>query len=171
MRVMVGIDGSDASFYALQWTLDNLFNGLISPAPAVVGGEATLLTLVHVHQPIKHYGFAPSAFPAGPGVLAYASTTLVDSVRKSQEQISAGILSRALKMCKDKIKAETLILEGDPTDMICDISEQMNVDLLVVGSRGLGKIKRALLGSVSDYCAHYAKCPTLIVKPLKEASK
>lgn len=69
MRVMVGIDGSDASFYALQWTLDNLFNGLISPAPAVVGGEATLLTLVHVHQPIKHYGFAPSAFPAGPGVL------------------------------------------------------------------------------------------------------
>ncbi|WRX24723.1 UspA - like 10 [Theobroma cacao] len=70
-----------------------------------------------------------------------------------------------------QIKAETLILEGDPTDMICDISEQMNVDLLVVGSRGLGKIKRALLGSVSDYCAHYAKCPTLIVKPLKEASK
>lgn len=41
-----------------------------------------------------------------------------------------------------QIKAETLILDGDPKDMICQASEQMHVDLLVVGSRGLGKIKR-----------------------------
>lgn len=39
-------------------------------------------------------------------------------------------------------KAETLILDGDPKDMICQAAEQMHVDLLVVGSRGLGKIKR-----------------------------
>nr|GMD44331.1 Adenine nucleotide alpha hydrolases-like superfamily protein [Ipomoea batatas] len=41
----------------------------------------------------------------------------------------------------------------------------MAVDLVVVGSRGLGQIKRAVLGSVSDYCAHHARCPVLIVKP------
>ncbi|KAK3007964.1 hypothetical protein RJ639_014052, partial [Escallonia herrerae] len=69
------------------------------------------------------------------------------------------------------VKAETLILEGDPKDMICDAANEMHVDVLVVGSRGHGMIKRALLGSVSDYCAHHVKCPTLIVKPPKESHK
>lgn len=41
-----------------------------------------------------------------------------------------------------QVKAETLVLTGDPKDMICQAAEQMHMDLLVVGSRGLGKIKR-----------------------------
>ncbi|XWS43297.1 hypothetical protein CRYUN_Cryun16bG0090800 [Craigia yunnanensis] len=166
MRIMVRIDDNDESFYALQWVLDNLFSGLIAPLEA--GKRAGLLTLVHVHQPFQPYGFPG----ARPGVAAfYPSTTVLDSVKKSQEQITAGILSRALQMCKNKmIKAESVILEGNPKHMICEISEEMNVDLLIVGSRSLGKIKRAFLGSVSDYCAHHAKCPTLTVKPPKEAS-
>lgn len=70
MRVIVGIDDSKESFYALQWAVNNLFNGETSAAAAAVGGgEPSLLTLVHVHQPTKNYGVAPSAFPAGPGVL------------------------------------------------------------------------------------------------------
>ncbi|XVF76013.1 hypothetical protein PTKIN_Ptkin13bG0233400 [Pterospermum kingtungense] len=173
MRVMVGIDDSEESFYALQRAINNLFNGQTSAAaPGLAGEEPSLLTLVHVHQPIRNYGIASTAFPAGPGIrAAYPSTVMVDSARKTQEEIAAGILSRALKICNNKvIKAETLILEGDPKDKICEISEQMNIDLLVVGSRGLGKIQRAFLGSVSDYCAHHAKCPILIVKPAKEAN-
>lgn len=35
-----------------------------------------------------------------------------------------------------------MILEGDPKEMICQAVEQNHVDLLVVGSRGLGMIKR-----------------------------
>ncbi|XVE61336.1 hypothetical protein DITRI_Ditri06bG0031200 [Diplodiscus trichospermus] len=155
MRVMVSIDQSDESFYALKWAIDNLFDGL-------TGAEPSLLTLVHVHQPSKHYGVGPSAFPAGPGALAYPSAMLIDSVRKSHEQISAGMLSRAIEMCNKKvIKVDTLSLEGDPKEMICGIIERMKVDLLIVGSRGLGRIQRAFLGSVSDYCVHHAKCPTL----------
>jgi len=41
-----------------------------------------------------------------------------------------------------QVKAETLVLDGDPKDMICHAAEQMHADLLVVGSRGLGMIKR-----------------------------
>ena len=50
-----------------------------------------------------------------------------------------------------QIKAETLILDGDPKDMICQAAEQMHADLLVVGSRGLGKIKRWLLDFHNSY--------------------
>ncbi|KAK6147387.1 hypothetical protein DH2020_018299 [Rehmannia glutinosa] len=63
------------------------------------------------------------------------------------------------------VKAETLILQGDPKDKICQAAEELHVDLVVLGSRGLGTIKRALLGSVSNYCVHHVNCPVLIVKP------
>lgn len=41
-----------------------------------------------------------------------------------------------------QVNAQTLILDGDARDVICQAVEQMHIDLLVVGSRGLGKVKR-----------------------------
>ncbi|XP_021682313.2 universal stress protein A-like protein [Hevea brasiliensis] len=165
MRVMVAVDESEESFYALQWTLDNLSNGITATNEPTM--ESGMLCLVHVQQP-----FHPAVYPLGPGGAAfYTPPAVMESVKKGQEGNSVAIVSRGAKMCSEKmIKSETLILEGDPKDMICQAIEQMHVDLLVVGSRGLGKIKRAFLGSVSDYCAHHAKCPILIVKPPKETT-
>ncbi|KAI5585838.1 hypothetical protein BDE02_06G171300 [Populus trichocarpa] len=167
LRIMVAIDDSDGSFYALNWALDNLVDGIV-PTTEPSQEESGLVTLVHVQQPFQHH-----MYPAGSGGAAfYASSSIIESVRKSLAENATALLSRALQMCKDKmIKAETLILEGDPKDKICRATEQMQADVLVVGSRGLGKIKRALLGSISDYCAHHAKCPILIVKPPKEITK
>ncbi|XP_030484305.1 universal stress protein A-like protein isoform X1 [Cannabis sativa] len=173
MKVMVAMDDSECSFNALKWALDHLFvtppemgTTVLAEEPNPV--EPDMLVLVHVQQPFQHYGF-----PAGPGGSAvYATTSVVESVRKAQEENSAILMSRALQMCRTKpnVKAETLILEGEPKDKICNATEQMHMDLLVVGSRGLGTIKRAFLGSVSDYCAHHAKCPILIVRPPKETA-
>ncbi|OWM78991.1 universal stress protein A-like protein isoform X2 [Punica granatum] len=163
MKVMVALDESDGSFYALRWTLDHLFRGRTLEENDRLGR----VTVVHVQQPFQQY-----VFPAGPGGSAfYASSAVVESVKKAQEENATFILSRALQMCREKlVKAESLIMNGDPKDMLCQATEQMHMDLLVVGSRGLGMIKRAFLGSVSDYCAHHAKCPILIVKPPKEVT-
>ncbi|XP_071908568.1 uncharacterized protein [Coffea arabica] len=165
MKVMVAVDESEGSFYALKWTLNHFFHQL--PAAGAVppeepGRESSMITIVHVQEP-----FQPFIYPAGPAV--YATPMVVESVKRAQEKNAASVLSRALLMCKDyKIKAETLILEGDPKDRICEAAEELHVDLVVVGSRGLGKIKRAFLGSVSDYCAHHVRCPVLIVKPPRD---
>ncbi|CAE5966925.1 unnamed protein product [Arabidopsis arenosa] len=164
-RMVVAIDESDSSFYALQWVIDHFSNLLLTTQAAEA--ESGMLTVVHVQSPFHHF----AAFPAGPGgaTAVYASSTMIESVRKAQQETSAALLSRALQMCRAKqIRTETLVLEGEAKEMICEAVEQMHVDLLVVGSRGLGKIKRAFLGSVSDYCAHHAHCPILIVKPPKE---
>ncbi|PIN14803.1 hypothetical protein CDL12_12563 [Handroanthus impetiginosus] len=158
IKVLVPIDESDGSFYALRWALDHLFHNY-STGLDPVEQEQNTVTLVNVQQP-----FQPFIYPAGPVV--YATTAMIDAVKKAQEENAANILSHALHMCKEKkVKAETLILEGDPKDKICQAAEQLHVDLLVLGSRGLGAIRRALLGSVSNYCAHHAHCPVLIVKP------
>ncbi|KAA8535510.1 hypothetical protein F0562_030513 [Nyssa sinensis] len=108
MKVMVAINKSDGSFYALKWTLDNLFMSadfaLASPDP---NQDVGMITIVHVQQPFQAY-----IYPAGPVI--YATTTVLESVRKAQEQITVAILSRALQICKDKpVKVETLILEGE----------------------------------------------------------
>ncbi|KAI4319573.1 hypothetical protein MLD38_033158 [Melastoma candidum] len=165
MKMIVAIDESEGSFYALDWALDNIAGGGGGGGEGQAGeAPVELLTLVHVQQPFQHY-----VLPPGPGGTAfYATSSMVESVRKAQEENATLILSRALQMCEEKmVKAETLVLTGDAKDMICQATEQMHTDLLVMGSRGLGKIKRAFLGSVSDYCAHHAKCPILIVKPPK----
>nr|AYH91717.1 universal stress protein A-like protein protein [Pomacea canaliculata] len=39
-----------------------------------------------------------------------------------------------------------------------------DVGLVVVGSRGLGAVRRTILGSVSDYVVHHSKCPVIVVK-------
>ncbi|KAK9058737.1 hypothetical protein SSX86_023579 [Deinandra increscens subsp. villosa] len=161
LRVMVAVDESDASLYALKWTLSNLFNKPaggedpeVEPDP-----EQGMVTVVHVVQPFERYTFPAEA-------AMYTSASMVESVRKAQRQTAAQLVSRAFQVCKEtKIKAETLILEGDPKEMICQAVEEMHFDLLVLSSRGFGAIKRALLGSISDFCAHHAKCPVLIVKP------
>ncbi|KAJ4893411.1 Adenine nucleotide alpha hydrolases-like superfamily protein [Raphanus sativus] len=164
-RIMVAIDESDSSFYALQWVIDH-FSTLLMTTEGD-SAEGGLLTVVHVQSPFHH--FAP--FPAGPGgaTAVYAPSLMIESVKKTQQEASAALLSRALQMCRAKqIRSESLVFEGEAKEMICQAVEQMHVDLLVVGSRGLGKIRRAFIGSVSDYCAHHANCPILIVKPPKE---
>mmetsp|Transcript_11542 Transcript_11542/g.18806 ORF Transcript_11542/g.18806 Transcript_11542/m.18806 type:complete len:184 (+) Transcript_11542:187-738(+) len=55
-------------------------------------------------------------------------------------------------------------LMGNARDAICDWVEAHKPDIVVVGSRGLGLVKRIVLGSVSDYLVHHCKCPILVVK-------
>ncbi|CAA2934904.1 universal stress -like isoform X1 [Olea europaea subsp. europaea] len=158
MNIMVAIDDSHESFYALEWVLDKLlkYSGGAAPQTAEEQEHSKVVTMVHVIEPMPRH-----AFPSGGYV--------VESASKTQEQNGARILSRGFDMCRDKmVIAKTLILEGDPKDRICRAIDEMNIDLLVVGSRGLGQIKRAFLGSVSDYCAHHAKCAVLVVKPTKK---
>ncbi|ESR36981.1 hypothetical protein CICLE_v100301792mg, partial [Citrus x clementina] len=56
------------------------------------------------------------------------------------------------------------VVEGDARNILCDAVEKHHASILVVGSHGYGAIKRAVLGSVSDYCAHHAHCTVMIVK-------
>ena len=59
---------------------------------------------------------------------------------------------------------ETDVAMGDPRVEIVRQAEEWRADLVVLGARGLGKVKRFLLGSVSDAVARHARCPVLVVK-------
>lgn len=50
-----------------------------------------------------------------------------------------------------QVKTKTYVIEGDPKEMICDVAEQMQVDLIAIGSRGLGRIQRYDQNHLSSY--------------------
>jgi nucleotide-binding universal stress UspA family protein len=59
---------------------------------------------------------------------------------------------------------ETSVVIGSPKDEIPRIAGEWNADLVVLGARGLGRVKRFLLGSVSLAVARRVSCPVLVVK-------
>jgi len=65
----------------------------------------------------------------------------------------------------DGITAKSLFLESnDPRDALCSAVTEHSADILVVGTRGLGTLKRMLLGSVSNYCVQHAPCDVIVAK-------
>jgi len=53
---------------------------------------------------------------------------------------------------------------GSPGEWIIKVAKEDEVDMIVMGARGLGKIKKTILGSVSDYVLNKSKVPVLIFK-------
>ncbi|CAN8269783.1 unnamed protein product [Cochlearia groenlandica] len=62
------------------------------------------------------------------------------------------------------VGCEAWMKRGDPKDVICQQVTRVRPDLLVLGSRGLGRFQKVFVGSVSGYCVKHADCPVLTIK-------
>jgi nucleotide-binding universal stress UspA family protein len=70
----------------------------------------------------------------------------------------------------DEIRAElgrdqitTRIIEGSAGPELCRLASETSAKAIVVGTRGRGALKRAVLGSVSDYVVRNAPCPVVVI--------
>ena len=71
----------------------------------------------------------------------------------------------------DNIQLSALLVESSARintktigEELCEYVDKMKINILVCGTRGLGGIKKAFLGSVSTYCSTNAKCNVIIAK-------
>jgi nucleotide-binding universal stress UspA family protein len=64
-------------------------------------------------------------------------------------------------------QVDTVVVEGDAGPALCRLAADVGASALIVGSRGRGGIKRALLGSVSDYVVRNAPCPVVVSRDPK----
>lgn len=149
--VVVAVDDSDHSYHALEWTVRHV----AAPGGGVAGGAADLV--------IVHAKPSPSSIVSFGGPGAGEAIRHVDAgLRKTAE----AVVARARRVCAAASSARALVevVEVEPRTVLCSAAEKHRADLLVLGSHGYGAVKRALLGSVSDYCAHHAPCSVMIVK-------
>ncbi|XP_030552799.1 universal stress protein A-like protein [Rhodamnia argentea] len=147
-KIMIAIDESECSQHALQWALDNLGH-------TIAASELIVFSV----QLSSDYGSVYAAtFGAAP-------PDLIRSLEENRKKFTLALLEKAKEMCSQLgVNAETVAAVGDPKEEICKAVDKLNIQLLVLGSHSRGAIKRAFLGSVSNYCVHNAKCPVLVVK-------
>lgn len=103
-----------------------------------------------------------------PAYMAEASLSLnYEQLVGSMQQDAQAILDKQVKKIEEaggKVK-QTHIKVGESRDQeIVRLSEEEDIGLIVIGSRGLGGMRRALLGSVSDSVVRNAHCPVMVVR-------
>jgi len=104
------------------------------------------------------------ATPAIPVLVAPDMVVATAEWSTASDRATRTALTTAAETAAD-IGAEvsTHQLAGDPADALLSLCDDLDADLLVVGSRGMHGARRFLLGSVSSRCAHHADRSVLIV--------
>ena len=139
-RIVVGVDGSPSSVAALRWAI-NEAELTRDTVEAVIAWQYSIAA--------SGYGWAPVLMDDGIDMQAIAEKTLTEAIDQATPPGSA-------------VTVERRVAEGYAPSVLVEASA--HADLLVVGSRGHGTFTEALIGSVSQNCAHHAKCPVVIVR-------
>ncbi|MEX2462571.1 MAG: universal stress protein [Paenibacillaceae bacterium] len=77
---------------------------------------------------------------------------------------SSKLIGEAQRRIAHLPHASTTLLQGNTSKVILDKADEMNCDVIIMGSRGLGGFKELILGSVSNNVVQHSKIPVLIIK-------
>jgi nucleotide-binding universal stress UspA family protein len=141
--VVVGIDGSQAAIQAAEWAVDE-----------AVSREIPLRLVEVIPERVE------------PAPLAS-----VGNVRMELEygETALRIATAAVEATGKPVKVETAILQGNPAATL--IAESRDAEMICVGSVGIGRFARALLGSTAAELAEAAHCPVAIVRTRQSQPK
>lgn len=134
MRILLASDGSPDAVQAAEW---------VAASGLSKGASILILSVV--------------TSPAAPLLPAAVADTLREDARSAAEQTRAvfGVSGMA---------AEVRIGEGDARDEIMRVADEWDADLVVVGSRGVGRVEAFFLGTVSLAVVRHCARPVLVVK-------
>lgn len=146
-KIMVGVDGSDSALRA------------VDAAARLAKDHDARLIMCHV---VQISAIAEEALKVS------ATAHLEKEPKQIMERISQEILdaakAHAVKSGLPEARIETFSADGNQASRLIEAATSREVDLVVVGSRGRGRLEGLLLGSVSQKIAALAPCACLIVK-------
>lgn len=138
-KILVPVDGSGPSRRALDKAVY---------LASLCDAELTLLNVVDLNKEISSFeqvstgGYVPS------------------ELKESGYQL----LAELMHVIPREIRAKAAVEIGAPPQTTVEYYERHGFDIIVIGSRGIGKLKQIIMGSVSQYVLLRASCPVLIVK-------
>jgi nucleotide-binding universal stress UspA family protein len=150
-KILLATDGSREAQLAARTAVDlaNSTNSKLHLTTVALGNPDPVY---HIYEGGLRYETYEKAFEA---VKGEAQKVLDEQVRKIEE--AGGTVNEAhLRIGQRRDRA------------IVHLAEELGVGLIVMGSRGLGGVRRALMGSVSSSVVRHAHCPVLIVRPEKQ---
>jgi nucleotide-binding universal stress UspA family protein len=146
-KILLATDGSEEATWAAQTAID------------LANKTGSELHLVYAdtlpYSPALYEGYQEGV---DVGALQYESEELM---RIGQGRLDEQV--RKIKAAGGSV-AQAHYRVGRPDAEITALAEEMGAGLIVVGSRGLGGIRRTMLGSVSDSVVRHAHCPVLVVR-------
>ena len=144
MKIILPIDGSELSLHEVRFALQLVGEGL----------RASFL-LVNVQEPATLYEMVTAPDPE---VLENVS----HAAGEHALQPALALLHQA------GIDYEVAVVTGDPANAVLELIEEHGCDMVVIGTRGMGLLRSALIGSVAQTLVHNAPVPVLLVKPPEE---
>jgi nucleotide-binding universal stress UspA family protein len=133
-KILVGFDGSEGSEQALN--------------------RAMML--------IDEYGelFLLAVIPS-PADKAFVDDEMYQKIKKKAEILINDVISN---VGQHEFTITGMVEEGDPAAKIIDVSNKLNVDLIVLGSKGTSELGQYLIGSVANKVVQYAHKPVMVVR-------
>lgn len=147
MHVLIGTDGSDDAISAASAGLD------------LLDTPERVTVVCVVETPGAATAGLESGFAGG-----MVSDTEVDRAWQLVEEEAGVALDRTVAALGVDVPVDRVTRAGEAGPAICRLAEEIGADVVVVGSRGRGAIKRALLGSVSTHVINSAPCPVVVVR-------
>ena len=143
--VLLCTDGSDLSLKAL------------AAGVALLGRDRRfgVVTAADIPDPTALTGTGFAGGVVSPEEFDRETAAATDAART---EVAEAIRSLGLE------EAEPYVISGDAGPAICELASEVSAAAVVVGSRGRGGLKRAVLGSVSDHVVRHAPCPVLVTR-------
>jgi nucleotide-binding universal stress UspA family protein len=140
--VLVGTDGSESSFRA------------VDRAAEVARDAGATLLLACAYRPMSAREVQDAQEALGGESYKVSGSTPAEDILRDAADRARGIGAEDV---------DILAVEGDPVDELARLAKERDVDLVVVGNRGLNSLAGRLLGSVPANISHRATCDVLIV--------